>query len=622
MKKLIIFLSIISFYASVSAQAPSKRSGDFVTAVDEYSRAGKLSGLAIYPDTLVFNGTNGLDSVGSKIYVRSGVNVGEWTREYNGVSQNHWVKVGSGGGGSGCTTFYVTSDSLYFVRDSCGTLDSTQIVGDGSGGNNYHLPYNGNSTDYLGGDTIYHALPTVPAQFNPIAGTNISLSGTYPNITFNASGSTGVSTVTGLNTDNTDPINPIVKVSVDGATITGLGTPASPLVATASGTALNGTGFVKMTGTTPSYITSPIDSGSYHIIVVPSGDSLLVFEKPNGQSDTISLALLQYWKKNLNNIYYNGGNVGIGTDTPYSKLEIIVDSIGTNVPPDSKSIMLMNRAPVTSSITGQYSGSFIFGSGGWDAATSLPMGGRLRMYSTAPSNINPPGNHNYPTFIIDGSIDSGKTYTQYATLSKREAGGLGSLTTGYISVTQINSANLFNTANLTTGFGATSNYWSVGTQLSVGGTTRDSSASITQNSTNLGILPNRLTTAQRDAINMYVSSVTITNPGTGYTSPPTVAFTANASPINTLSARATGTAVLSGSTVGSITITNSGYYNTPPAITFTGGGGTGAAATAVLTQRAIPDGLTIYCTDCIADDTSVGVTQTYQISTLSWKNHW
>lgn len=39
-----------------------------------------------------------------------------------------------------------------------------------------------------------------------------------------------VRTVTGLNTDNTDPSNPIVKISVDGTTITGLGTPASPLV--------------------------------------------------------------------------------------------------------------------------------------------------------------------------------------------------------------------------------------------------------------------------------------------------------------------------------------------------------------------------------------------------------
>ena len=42
---------------------------------------------------------------------------------------------------------------------------------------------------------------------------------------------TGVQSVSGLNTDNTDPVNPIVKISVDGTTITGLGTPASPLQA-------------------------------------------------------------------------------------------------------------------------------------------------------------------------------------------------------------------------------------------------------------------------------------------------------------------------------------------------------------------------------------------------------
>ena len=41
----------------------------------------------------------------------------------------------------------------------------------------------------------------------------------------------GVQSVTGLNTNNTNPLNPIVNISVDGSTITGLGTPASPLVA-------------------------------------------------------------------------------------------------------------------------------------------------------------------------------------------------------------------------------------------------------------------------------------------------------------------------------------------------------------------------------------------------------
>ena len=41
----------------------------------------------------------------------------------------------------------------------------------------------------------------------------------------------GVQSVTGLDTDNTDPANPIVNISVDGVTITGDGTPLSPLQA-------------------------------------------------------------------------------------------------------------------------------------------------------------------------------------------------------------------------------------------------------------------------------------------------------------------------------------------------------------------------------------------------------
>lgn len=45
----------------------------------------------------------------------------------------------------------------------------------------------------------------------------------------------GVKSITGLNTNNSDPSNPIVQISVDGITITGAGTPASPLVASGSG---------------------------------------------------------------------------------------------------------------------------------------------------------------------------------------------------------------------------------------------------------------------------------------------------------------------------------------------------------------------------------------------------
>lgn len=47
---------------------------------------------------------------------------------------------------------------------------------------------------------------SVPAQFNPIAGTNVTLSGTYPNITFNATGGGGSSwgSITGTLSSQTD----------------------------------------------------------------------------------------------------------------------------------------------------------------------------------------------------------------------------------------------------------------------------------------------------------------------------------------------------------------------------------------------------------------------------------
>ena len=53
----------------------------------------------------------------------------------------------------------------------------------------------------------------------------------YPIYAIKAGDVLGVQSVTGLDTDNTDPLNPVVNIAVDGTTITGQGTPASPLVA-------------------------------------------------------------------------------------------------------------------------------------------------------------------------------------------------------------------------------------------------------------------------------------------------------------------------------------------------------------------------------------------------------
>lgn len=67
----------------------------------------------------------------------------------------------------------------------------------------------------------------------------------------------GVQSVTGLNTDNTDPLNPVVEISVDGITITGDGTPGNPLVSVGGGGSVSsvtddGNGVVTVDNTNPS----------------------------------------------------------------------------------------------------------------------------------------------------------------------------------------------------------------------------------------------------------------------------------------------------------------------------------------------------------------------------------
>lgn len=75
-----------------------------------------------------------------------------------------------------------------------------------------------------------------------------------------------------------------------------------------------------------------------------------------------------------------------------------------------------------------------------------------------------------------------------------------------------------------------------------------------------------------------LSAIALTSGGTGYTSAPTVALTGGGG------TGATATATVSGGSVTGFTITNAGTgYTSAPAIAFTGGGGgSGAAATAVV----------------------------------------
>lgn len=74
-----------------------------------------------------------------------------------------------------------------------------------------------------------------------------------------------------------------------------------------------------------------------------------------------------------------------------------------------------------------------------------------------------------------------------------------------------------------------------------------------------------------------VSSITITEGGSGYIATPTVVFDNSA----TTGTGATGTAIVDNGVVSSVTMTNRGSgYDIMPVVSFTGGGGTGAKAVA------------------------------------------
>ncbi|WP_070105607.1 hypothetical protein [Burkholderia plantarii] len=101
-----------------------------------------------------------------------------------------------------------------------------------------------------------------------------------------------------------------------------------------------------------------------------------------------------------------------------------------------------------------------------------------------------------------------------------------------------------------------------------------------------------------------VGSVIISNGGSGYTSAPTVAFSAPSTGVT-----ATGTAIVQNGQVVSVTITNPGSgYTAAPTVTFSGGAGTGATGTANLasamnllaSQYSSPTGKTYFFVTTIA----------------------
>lgn len=107
-----------------------------------------------------------------------------------------------------------TIDSSSFgIKKLDGTVKNVVIYADGltgigGGGTQVNSDWNATSgvaailnkpTLFSGSYTDLTNKPTIPAQFNPIAGTNMTITGTYPNLTFNSTASGGGSTYTASN---------------------------------------------------------------------------------------------------------------------------------------------------------------------------------------------------------------------------------------------------------------------------------------------------------------------------------------------------------------------------------------------------------------------------------------
>jgi hypothetical protein len=94
----------------------------------------------------------------------------------------------------------------------------------------------GTTSQYLRGDGSLNTFPTIPAQFNPSAGTGISISGSYPNQTFTntapdqivsltaGSGIAVSGTYPSFTIANTSAAPTIYKSTTDGTAITGVAT--------------------------------------------------------------------------------------------------------------------------------------------------------------------------------------------------------------------------------------------------------------------------------------------------------------------------------------------------------------------------------------------------------------
>lgn len=323
--------------------------------------------------------------------------------------------------------------------------------------------------------------------------------------------------------------------------------------------------------------------------------------------------------------------------TPASLLDLSVSDLWTSS--ITSGLSLNNITPVSASHTQQFSPVIYFKTTQWDNFLLSPRAANFKIHHVGNVTGTVSAAQTAVSFLTFESTTSGSLKTPLILQSSgdintgsginftgtRQLGASGMITysanTG--GTTQHRFANPTNPFNagealmrLETGgykngtysksleiFGDRSipvaNFYTSGL-VALGTAAGDNLAQLDMTSKGRGLLIPRLTTAQRDYINKYIATVTITNGGSGYVLAPTIAVT---SPTGGMNASIRVSALSGGSVTGlSIDFGGSGYNSSPtPVINNTGTGnggpgGSGLAFTYTIGTSVIPEGLEIYNT--------------------------
>lgn len=172
MKGILFTIGFVLYLSTSFAQTPVNRSSAAVTAVDARLKTSLNFYLPVATDTTL-NG--GLDSLGAMLLVIKSGDTSLYLRIPR-PGGNKWAKMlRSGDAAGGVLSFNTRTGNVTLLF-----ADVVTALG--------YTPPNPNGTNlqYIAGDGSKVTFPTIPAQFNPIQGYGISITGSYPNKTFTA----------------------------------------------------------------------------------------------------------------------------------------------------------------------------------------------------------------------------------------------------------------------------------------------------------------------------------------------------------------------------------------------------------------------------------------------------